>query len=36
MLSRSAAALGLLHVDWFDHDVDGQLRLVGEAAAATF
>lgn len=34
MLSRSAAALGLLHVDWFDHDVDGQLRLVGEAAAA--
>ena len=34
MLSRSAAALGLLHVDWFDHDVDGQLWLVGEAAAA--
>ena len=34
MLSRSAAALGLLHVDWFNHDVDGQLRLVGEAAAA--
>ena len=34
MLSRSAAPLGLLHVDWFDHDVDGQLRLVGEAAAA--
>ena len=34
MLSRSAAPLGLLHVDWFNHDVDGQLRLVGEAAAA--
>ena len=34
MLSRSAAALGLLHVDWFDHDVDGQLRLVGEAGTA--
>ena len=34
MLSRSAAHLGLLHVDWFNHDVDGQLRLVGEAAAA--